>query len=195
MQVGFFFYTTPSNPAILSRSGRCDKSSFRTVMINPSNTSHGGLYPPAECHLGSARTTFTTRTGATPLAIPTTFTKGQRRALYARYCTMRNRHRKHGFGDDSFMSWERFCEVAFSDCVYCGAPPSCTVKPRNDDGEPLHISSIDRIDSDRGYEDNNIVPACRYCNNAKWRMSASEFFEHVVRIYNHSHLERRAADA
>ena len=87
------------------------------------------------------------------------------------------------------LTFERFLSIAFSDCVYCGAPPSGTMHCK--DGTLLHINTLDRIDSARGYESENVVPACINCNMGKGTLSASEWFEHVARIYEYQKLGER----
>lgn len=89
------------------------------------------------------------------------------------------------------MSYERFLNIAFGCCVYCGAEPSGAITCK--DGSTLHVSSVDRIDPTRGYEAGNVVPACLACNMGKGTMSATEYFEHVRDVYNYQHLERREA--
>lgn len=87
------------------------------------------------------------------------------------------------------MSYERFLNIMFSPCVYCGAPPSGHMTCK--DGSVLRVSTVDRIDAARGYDAANVVPACGSCNAGKGRMTATAFLEHVAQIYHYQHLENR----
>jgi len=42
---------------------------------------------------------------------------------------------------------------------------------------------IDRIENDRGYETDNVVPCCGRCNKAKGTILLSDFLEMVAKIY------------
>ena len=44
---------------------------------------------------------------------------------------------------------------------------------------------IDRLDSTNGYDRDNCVPACRYCNYQKGTMTFEEFVENTQRRYEH----------
>ncbi len=46
------------------------------------------------------------------------------------------------------------------------------------------VNGIDRINSNIGYIEGNIVPCCKHCNSAKNTMTESEFKEWIVRLYN-----------
>jgi hypothetical protein len=67
-------------------------------------------------------------------------------------------------------------------CIYCGQSPK-QKHPRYPD---VLYNGLDRIDSSRGYEINNVVPCCGRCNKAKNDMSLEEFKALVVNIYEHS---------
>lgn len=125
------------------------------------------------------------------MPVPDVLTHAQLRALKVRYAGIKTRHKKKGGAVEDFMSFERYLQLAFSPCVYCGAEPHGVMTCK--DGTVLHVSSIDRIDSTRLYDDSNVVPACSSCNMGKGRMTASDWFDHVVQIYEHQHLERREA--
>ena len=55
-----------------------------------------------------------------------------------------------------------FDDLVTDNCFYCGAAP-----------EP--VNGIDRVDNARGYVEDNVVTACRWCNRAKDVRSRSEF--------------------
>ncbi len=60
-------------------------------------------------------------------------------------------------------------------CHYCGDAP-----------KPYH--GIDRVDNSRGYEIDNVVTCCKYCNSAKLDMTVEEFKAYIKRIYKHMNL-------
>lgn len=78
-----------------------------------------------------------------------------------------------------------------SDCSYCGAPPSSVRKDRSvvsNDREFIY-NGIDRVDSKKGYELNNVVSCCYICNRAKSDMDYSNFKQWVRAIYAYSVAE------
>jgi hypothetical protein len=73
--------------------------------------------------------------------------------------------------------------ICASDCDYCGAPPSNKASsPSGLSGDYVY-NGIDRVDSTRGYEPDNVVPCCFVCNNAKRTMTASDFAEWIECVY------------
>jgi hypothetical protein len=72
------------------------------------------------------------------------------------------------------ISYEQFCIFVLMKCQYCGAPPRI-----NSDSNrviiPVAMNGIDRVDSDKGYTENNIVPCCSTCNRAKGKLNGREY--------------------
>lgn len=64
------------------------------------------------------------------------------------------------------ISDEKAFELFTSPCYYCG-----------EDG-----LGIDRVNSSRGYEDDNVVPCCSICNTMKMATSQEEFLRKVFKI-------------
>lgn len=65
------------------------------------------------------------------------------------------------------LTRERFSEIIFSRCFYCGKMPtgkSCFTKGRK---EMLNVSGIDRVNNLLGYVSENCVPCCTECNYRK----------------------------
>lgn len=93
--------------------------------------------------------------------------------------------------------WEltasQFVELIYDNCYYCGIAPNTTVNPTR--GMSLQktrelecfitYNGIDRVDSSKGYEVDNVVPCCEQCNRAKLDYSAQEFLSWVERVHNH----------
>jgi len=104
--------------------------------------------------------------------------------LYNRYKINAN-NRNIGFD----LTIEEFKDITSKECFYCGE------KPNFFSGEPAitktmrnhtlyRYNGIDRVDSSRGYEKNNIVPCCKWCNLAKGNKKVEEFKEHIFKMYN-----------
>ena len=76
-------------------------------------------------------------------------------------------------------------ELITQPCFYCGA------LPRKHDGLNKKLNGdfpsngLDRINSKRGYTEDNVVPCCADCNRAKGRLTISEFIQFIDRISKH----------
>lgn len=70
-----------------------------------------------------------------------------------------------------------------SKCYYCNAEKTNKFKyPRFSEDYVYNYNGIDRIDSAKGYEEGNVVPCCKWCNQAKSTMSQKDFYDWVQRI-------------
>lgn len=81
------------------------------------------------------------------------------------------------------LTVEQFQNLCQQSCFYCGQPPSTK----------MHVSKefkngIDRIDSTKGYELDNVVPCCRICNDMKGSLSKENFLTRVQKIFAHMKL-------
>ncbi len=98
-------------------------------------------------------------------------------ALISRY---KNRALERGF---TFTLTKDECLKLFtSNCHYCHCPPSQVIKQKGWFGEFCY-NGIDRVNNKRGYENNNCVTCCKWCNGAKSQMSIKNFFNHIKKIY------------
>ena len=77
------------------------------------------------------------------------------------------------------LSEELFRELTQRDCVYCGVKPS-TIE-RLSTGTYTY-NGVDRIDSDLGYYEGNVVPCCKTCNLAKGSTPPAEWEAWLVRV-------------
>jgi hypothetical protein len=81
------------------------------------------------------------------------------------------------------LTTEQFKSLLESPCFYCG-----TVK-YNTKKIPGHGSfgynGIDRVDTNKGYTMDNVVPCCKVCNFAKNDMPQDDFFEWIRTSYLH----------
>lgn len=81
------------------------------------------------------------------------------------------------------LSLEKFKEMVTQNCSYCGSEPYSRGQGnyRKDssqesiDHSKFTYSGVDRIDSDKGYIETNVVPCCKICNLAKHEMSQEQF--------------------
>lgn len=88
------------------------------------------------------------------------------------------------------LSIEYAKEITKSVCFYCGNPPSSIKKAIRSNGNYIY-NGIDRLDSTKGYTEDNVVPCCGRCNEAKMDIPKDEFLSWVERVYNHSILKKR----
>ena len=85
------------------------------------------------------------------------------------------------------LSNEIFKQLTTSKCFYCGVEPS---KVKDGYGNIKYKNSVyiwngmDRVDSTKGYTEENCVTCCTICNIAKKDMPYKEFLQLVKRIYN-----------
>lgn len=78
------------------------------------------------------------------------------------------------------LSKEEFKELATKSCFYCGENPSYIARKGND---TCTYNGIDRIDNNKGYVLNNVVPCCGICNNAKKELGKDEFIKWIQKTY------------
>jgi len=81
------------------------------------------------------------------------------------------------------LTVEQFKDITQKDCFYCGSKPSNIYKNKQSNGEYIY-NGIDRIDNNKGYIIDNIVPCCKSCNSAKGILTLQEFQDWVKRLYN-----------
>lgn len=89
---------------------------------------------------------------------------------------------------DFMLSKQEFKEITEQCCHYCGAKPTPTVSStiKKITGTETYVSNgIDRIDNNKGYTINNVIPCCSNCNYAKRNRNYEEYLEWIVRSFNH----------
>jgi hypothetical protein len=88
-----------------------------------------------------------------------------------RYCTLLSWSKRNNWPVDITM--DEHASLLSKPCYYCG-------DPLNSRGYGL-----DRVDSDKGYLLDNIVPCCKKkkCNQAKMNLTVKEFSEWVEKVY------------
>lgn len=77
-----------------------------------------------------------------------------------------------------------FIKLTSMDCFYCGVEPKQCYNflKQNHFGE-YYYNGLDRVDNNKGYTIDNVVPCCGKCNHAKAGLSKDEFLELVKNIY------------
>lgn len=82
------------------------------------------------------------------------------------------------------LSKEKLTEFIMKNCEYCGSKPSSSKKIKSTKENFLY-NGIDRINPKLGYVEGNITTCCSQCNYAKLDYSYIEFYNWIVRCYNH----------
>lgn len=72
------------------------------------------------------------------------------------------------------LSLDLFSHLVQDNCDYCGANPSNTLKYS---GLELNYSGLDRLDQSTGYEPENVVPCCRFCNSLRGSMPLATWID------------------
>ena len=65
------------------------------------------------------------------------------------------------------ISFDRYRELISVQCTYCSNS----------------ATSVDRIDSSKGYTLTNTQSICKRCNTAKWDLTEEDFLNHIANIY------------
>lgn len=70
------------------------------------------------------------------------------------------------------LSYSEVGLIMLKDCFYCGIK-----------SEKNKRNSIDRVDSSKNYDHDNVVPCCRSCNVGKGAMTVIEYINHCKNVY------------
>lgn len=82
------------------------------------------------------------------------------------------------------LSKEEFKRIINLDCFYCGDSPSGIKSVKGCVGTMIY-NGIDRLDSDVGYIEGNVVPCCKQCNIAKNDTPYKKFKNWILRVSDH----------
>jgi len=77
----------------------------------------------------------------------------------------------------------QFKEITQQNCHYCGAKPNNVGKHETKNGNYIY-NGLDRINNNKGYMIDNIVPCCKHCNVAKNDMTLQEFKDWIGKVHN-----------
>lgn len=92
-------------------------------------------------------------------------------------------------GLDFNLEYDYFKDLTKGDCHYCGIEPIQVYQLKNPktgkirSGVPVVYNGIDRVDSTKGYFNDNVVTCCKICNRAKSNLSLDEFREWISKVY------------
>lgn len=107
--------------------------------------------------------------------------------LYAKYKSSAKKR-----GREFSLTKEEFHRLTCLNCHYCGSPPSNHYRDWQKEADAewaekgaILYNGIDRVNNDRGYVCDNVVPCCFVCNRAKHTMSEEEFRAWIARLVNH----------
>jgi hypothetical protein len=76
------------------------------------------------------------------------------------------------------LNIEQFSTLIKNKCFYCGDIEKFSLGSE----KMTEINGIDRIDSNKGYAEDNVVPCCSFCNYSKNTLSVSKFLRQVFHI-------------
>lgn len=115
----------------------------------------------------------------------------QETAHYYLYLDLRKRANKRGF--EWNISENEVKNLILSSCEYCGLEPGSICNPlkwhglsqRSQENSQITRNGIDRVNPDKGYFTDNVVPCCKTCNTMKMALGLEAFLEHVHRIVEH----------
>ena len=79
------------------------------------------------------------------------------------------------------LSYKVFSDTIKEKCFYCGDMPK-NIKVTKNCKEGFLYNGIDRVNADRGYFADNIVPCCSICNRAKNNLTLKDFKDWVKRL-------------
>lgn len=81
------------------------------------------------------------------------------------------------------LSESEYLKLSKSNCFYCGEEPGNTYSlPRNYDNH-IRYQGIDRVDSNKEYVADNVVPCCWRCNRMKTDMTIKEFKDRISILF------------
>ena len=72
------------------------------------------------------------------------------------------------------LSFDELKNIIYQSCHYCGSQPHVKKEVY---GDKVITNGIDRIDNNKGYLIDNVIPCCFVCNRAKSTMSYNDFID------------------
>ena len=88
-------------------------------------------------------------------------------------------------------------EVTFlfkSNCYYCQRPPHQVKNKKRSNGSFIY-TGIDRVDNNKGYEKDNVVPCCKRCNYWKKALTYDQFKGWVIKVHENINSKQLAQGA
>jgi len=88
---------------------------------------------------------------------------------------------------EQILTDEQIIAIHKENCHYCGTPPSNISSQLRVNGLYVY-NGIDRLNNEKGYTLDNVVPCCKQCNHAKSDQTYDEFMNWLKRIHSHLNL-------
>lgn len=82
------------------------------------------------------------------------------------------------------LTEKEFLEITQKECFYCGVKPGNITSRGSRNNGSFTYNGIDRVENNKGYTIDNIVPCCRTCNIAKRNLTLQEFKDWIGRVNN-----------
>lgn len=111
------------------------------------------------------------------------FSKVSINRIYTRY---KNGAKKRNI--DFKISKQEMSDIIKMPCFYCGEPNGnrhTMSWSKSHKDKIFYYNGIDRVDSSRGYNIENIIPCCGICNTMKMDYSIDEFMAKCLAIVKH----------
>lgn len=83
------------------------------------------------------------------------------------------------------LSPEQFAEITEQECTYCGALPrgyKARIHAKRRRTSTTIMNGIDRVNSQKGYTPDNVVPCCSVCNRMKMALEVDVFISQCKKI-------------
>lgn len=87
------------------------------------------------------------------------------------------------------LDMDFFRDITKQDCFYCGVNP-LQIWRASKSATTYIYNGLDRVNNGVGYIDNNVVPSCHKCNQAKRAMTFDEFINWAKRLSNNITAKR-----
>jgi len=100
-------------------------------------------------------------------------------SMRARICNYKIDAKKRGHNFE--LTEEQFFKTTQKDCYYCGTKPNNISKYHNCNGSYIY-NGLDRIDNNKGYLIDNVIPCCKFCNTAKSNLTLQEFKDWIKKV-------------
>jgi hypothetical protein len=81
---------------------------------------------------------------------------------------------------------EDFKKITSLYCFYCGKEPSNVSKKNSTEGIYIY-NGLDRINNNKGYTIDNVIPCCFKCNRMKSTLNQEDFLNQIKKV--HAHLK------
>lgn len=105
------------------------------------------------------------------------------------FITLYNSYKNNKRNKDFNLTQDAFRKLTSSNCAYCGEQPRQQCRPFKLSLAVYVYNGLDRVNTNKGYVIDNVVPSCKYCNYAKNSLSKEDFFKLIKKIYEFNQLE------